>query len=79
MVVSTVLDYACTGGNVELIAADTDLLIMPLYVCNITIREKTINSEAKKNHKAIKCDIVHCKTYQRCQKIFDFGSYFRWM
>ena len=32
MVVSTLLDYACTEGNVELIAADTDLLIMLIYV-----------------------------------------------
>ena len=28
VVVSTIPDNACTGGNVELIAADTDLLIM---------------------------------------------------
>ena len=57
MVVSTVLFYACTGGNVELIAADTDLLIMLMYVWNNIIGEITINSEATKNHKAIKCDI----------------------
>ena len=57
MVVSTVLDYACTGGNVELIAADTDLLIMLLFVWNSIIGEITINSEATQNHKAIKCDI----------------------
>ena len=57
MVVSTVLDYACTGGNVELIAADTDLLIMLMYVWNSIIGEITINSEATKNHKVIKCDI----------------------
>ena len=57
VVVSTVLDYACTGGNVELIAADTDLLIMLMYVWNSIIGEITINSEATKNHKTIKCDI----------------------
>ena len=57
MVVSTVLDYACTGGNVELIAADTDLLIVLMYVWNCITREITINSEVTKDHKAIKCDI----------------------
>ena len=31
MIVSTVLDHACTRDNVELIAADTDLLIMLTY------------------------------------------------
>ena len=31
MIVSTVLDHVCTGDNVELIAADTDLLIMFKY------------------------------------------------
>ena len=31
MIVSTVLDHVCTGDNVELIAADTDLLIMLKY------------------------------------------------
>ena len=57
MVVSTVLDYACTGGNVELIAADTDLLIMLMDVWDNIIGEITINSEATKKQKAIKCDI----------------------
>ena len=32
MVVSTVFDYACTGGNEELIAADTELLIIYTFV-----------------------------------------------
>ena len=57
MVVSTVLDYACTGGNVELISADTDILIMLIYVWNSILGEITMNSEATKKHKAIKCDI----------------------
>ena len=34
MFVSTVIDYASTGGNVELVAADTDLLIMLICVWN---------------------------------------------
>ena len=31
MIVSTVLDHACIGDNAELIAPDTDLLIMLIY------------------------------------------------
>ena len=57
MVVSTVLDYACTGCKMELIAADTDLLIMLIYVWNSIIGDITINSEATKKHKAIKYDV----------------------
>ena len=57
MVVSSVLNCACTGGNGKLIAADTNLLIMLKYIWNSIIGEITINSEATKNHKAIKCDI----------------------
>ena len=30
---------------------------MLMYVCNSIIEERTINSEATKSHKAIKCDI----------------------
>ena len=33
-----VLDHSCTGGNVELIAADTDLLIMLVHFWNSLIR-----------------------------------------
>ena len=43
----------------ELIAADTDLLVMLIYIWNNIIGEITINSEATKNYKAIKCDIVN--------------------
>ena len=57
MVVSTILDCACTGGNVELIAVHTDLLIMFIYVWNSIMGEITMNSEPKKKHKSIKCDI----------------------
>ena len=57
MFVSTVIDYAYTVGNVELVAADTDLLIMLICVWKSILGEITINSEATKNHKAIKCDI----------------------
>ena len=43
----------------ELIAADTDLLVMLIYIWNNIIGEITINSEATKKYKAIKCDIVN--------------------
>ena len=49
------VDYA--GGNVELIGVDTDLLIMLIYIWNSIIGEITMNYEATKKHKAIKCDI----------------------
>ena len=39
MIVSTFIDYTCTGGNVELIPADTDLLIMLIYFWNNLIGE----------------------------------------
>ena len=39
MVVSTVLNYACTGGNGKLTAADTNLLIMLKYIWNSIIGE----------------------------------------
>ena len=57
MIVSAILDYACTRGNVELTAADTDLLIMFIYVWNSIMGEITMNSEATKKHKAVKCNI----------------------
>ena len=57
MVVSTVLDYVCTKGNVELIEADTGLLIMLMYVWNSIIGEINTSSWATKNLKAIKCDV----------------------
>ena len=44
MVVSTVLDYVCTKGNVELIEADTGLLIMLMYVWNSIIGEINTSS-----------------------------------
>ena len=34
MIVSTVLDHACAGDNVQLIATDTDLPIMLIYFWN---------------------------------------------
>ena len=43
----------------ELIAADTDLLVKLIYIWNNIIGGITINSEATKNYKAIKCDIVN--------------------
>ena len=34
MIAFTVLNHTCTGDNVELIAADTDFLIMLTYFWN---------------------------------------------
>ena len=48
MVFSTVIDDVCTGGNLELIAVDTDLLIMPIYFWNMLMGKITMNSEATK-------------------------------
>ena len=58
IIVSTVLDHACTENNVELIAADTDLLIMLIYFSKSLMGQIIMKTEAtKKKHKAIECDI----------------------
>ena len=57
MIVSAVLDHACTGDNVEIIASDTDLLIMLVYFWNSLMGQIIMKTEATKNHKAIECDI----------------------
>ena len=57
MIASTALDHACTGDNVELIAADTDLLIMLIYFWNSLIGKIIMKTEAKKKHKASERDI----------------------
>ena len=57
MSVSTVLDHVCTGDNVEMIAADTDLLIMLIYFWNSIMGQIIIKTEATKPHKAIERDI----------------------
>ena len=51
MVVATFFDHAYTGGNVKLIAADTDLLIMLIYFCNSLMGE--IKSKSTKKQRAI--------------------------
>ena len=62
MFASTVLGYDCTEGNLNLLEADSDLLIMLIYFPNSIIGEITVQSEAKKKHKAIECDISNIKT-----------------
>ena len=57
MIVSTVLDHACTGDNVELIAADIDLLIMLIYFWSSLMGQIIMKTEATKKHKAIERDI----------------------
>ena len=53
MGVSTLPDYACTEGNMKLIAANADLLIMIIYVQNSLIGETAMNSETTKKHKSM--------------------------
>ena len=57
VVASSVTDHYCTGGNVEIIAAYTNLLILLLYFWNCLIGELIMKSEATKNYKPIKRDI----------------------
>lgn len=49
-IVSSVLDIACTGSNVTLIAADTDLLIMLLYMWNDLMGCILMKNEATRKH-----------------------------
>ena len=49
-VVSNVLDFACSGMDVSLIAADADLLMMLLYMWNDMMGHITMKSEATKKH-----------------------------
>ena len=61
MVVSTALGHACTVVNVELIAADTDLLDMLICFWKSLMGEIIMKYEATKMHKAIECDISNIK------------------
>ena len=45
-IVSSVLDVACLGQNVTLIASDADLLIMLLYMCNNLMGEIIIEERS---------------------------------
>ena len=56
MIVSTVVDHACAGDNIELIAADTDLLIMLIYFWNSLMGQIIMRTEVTKKPKAIECD-----------------------
>ena len=57
MIVSTVLDHACIGDNVELIAADADVLIKLTYLWNSLMGQIIMRTEAMKKHKAIEREI----------------------
>ena len=50
-------DNACTGGIMEVNAADTNLLIILIYFWNSLMGEINIKPEAKKKLKAIERDI----------------------
>ena len=56
MIVSTVVDHASAGDNIELIAADTDLLIMLIYFWNSLMGQIIMRTEATTKPKAIECD-----------------------
>ena len=62
-VVFTTLDHAYTGSNVELIAADTDVLIMLIHIWNNLMGGITIKPEAKKKQKSIDRDIGNSTEY----------------
>ena len=80
IVFCTVLDHACTGGNADLIAADTELLIMLISFWNSLIGQITMKSEATKNHKVIERDIGSiAKCIRDVRKYFDVVSCLRWM
>ena len=57
MIVSTVLDHACIGDNIELIAADADVLIKLTYLWNSLMGNIIMRTEAMKKHKAIEREI----------------------
>ena len=57
VIVSSVLDHACTGTNVTLIATDTDLFIMLLYFWNNRMGKVVMKSEATKKHGATVRDV----------------------
>ena len=50
-IVPTVLDYACQNKDVCLVAADTDLLVMLLYMWNDSMGRITMKCEGSKRHK----------------------------
>ena len=47
-IVSTVLDFACAGENVCLTVADTDLLIMLIYILNDMMGQIKMKSEGSR-------------------------------
>ena len=56
-IVSTVLDFACAGENVYLIAADTDLLIMLICMWRDTMGQIKMKIEGTRKYKELVCDI----------------------
>ena len=56
MIVSTVLDHTCNADNVELIAANTGLLIMLIYFWKSLMGQIIMRTEATKKHKVIERD-----------------------
>ena len=63
IIVSNVLDFACLGHEVELIGADTDLLIMLIYMWNEMMGKITMKSEATRKQNEVRRDI---EQYSSC-------------
>ena len=53
----SILDFACAGENVCLIAADTDLLIMLIYMWNYMMGQIKMQREGTRKHKVSVRDI----------------------
>ena len=56
MIVSTVLDHTCNADNVELITANTGLLIMLIYFWKSLMGQTIMRTEATKKYKVIERD-----------------------
>ena len=56
IIVSNVLDVACLGHEAELIGADTDLLIMLIYMWNEMMGKITMKSEATRKQNEVRGD-----------------------
>ena len=65
IIVSNVLDFACLGHEVEQIGADTDLLVMLIYMWNEMMGKITMKSEATRKQNEVRRDI---EQYSSCME-----------
>ena len=79
-IVSTVLDYACENKDVCLVGADTDLLIMLLYMWNDAMGRIVMKREGSKRHKESVRDIGKmAESLVDVRKYLTFHSCLWWM